>query len=366
MAGEDGPVDEGSQGEGRDRTSTLAAVVMATILLLAIVGVVIIRPDGERIERSTWAYELVQLDQARDLGLTGEGVVVGIVDTGIDSSHPSLKGINIIAWMDFVNGREGPYDDEGHGSSMASIIVGRDPIEGGALGVSLVIAKVVDSQGASTDTKIADGIDFCIDPDGNGDYSDGADIISLSLGVRMNRPISYYIGSKTQDAVSQAVSHGILVVAAAGNDGPGGKVSMPGGIHNVICVGAVDSRTQVAPFSSKGDLENLRRNPNKKPEVVAPGVDIVTAFPGEKYAVGSGTSQATAFVSAILAVALSANPQLLHNGDEGGTYTTVETVKTALMDSSTPLDGQVLPHDIYAGYGLAQAVDLARELGATV
>jgi len=92
--------------------------------------------------------------------------------------------------------------------------------------------------------------------------------------------------------------------------------------------------------------------------VVAPGVDIVTADSGGRWATGSGTSQATAFVSACLAVALSAHPQLAHDGARGGTETTVVTIKQAIMDSSMKEAGQSTPHDDQYGYGLIQTMDL--------
>jgi subtilisin family serine protease len=308
---------------------------------------------------------MVQLNKANDEGLTGKGVRVGIVDTGIDTDHPSLKDIKVKHWRDFVNSRSDPYDDYGHGTAMASIIAGKDPLPGGAQGVELVVVKVVDKDGKTTDTMIANGIDYCLDPNGDGDYRDGVDIISLSLGGRV-RLIQELIGTSTQDAVNEAVAHGVLVVAAAGNDGENddGAVARPGWYRDVICVGAVDSKGLIAPFSSQGT--SFRSNPNKKPEVVAPGVDIITAFLNRDYSTGSGTSQATAFVTAALAVALSAVPELHHDAPLGGDSAAVSIVKNAVMETAKKVEGQTEPHDSHAGYGLIQAMSLANYLKATV
>lgn len=340
--------------EGRlVRTQTYAAITVA-ILVLATVAIAISldRPETD-IDRSTWAFEMVQLEQARRMGLTGEGVRVGVLDTGVDMSHPSLDGVDLVAWLDLVNDREKPYDDQGHGTAMASIIVGHSPLRGGAPDAELVMVKVLDKDHPFSDTVIADGIDFCVDQ--------GADIISLSLGGEYEN-IDLLIGTATQAAIGQAVASGVVVVAAAGNDGTAEDVSLPSRFPDVISVGAVDKREQVAPFSTRGNDSVARPDPDKKPEVVAPGVDVVTAHVEGVYAKGSGTSHATAMVAAVMAVAFSHVPDMKRDGARGGNETAVMTIKTALMNTARPLEGQATPHDPKAGYGLAQAVDLALAL----
>lgn len=343
------------------RTQTYAALIVV-ILVVATVAIALTleRPDTE-VERSTWAFDMVGLQRAREMGLTGDGVTVGIVDTGIDEDHPCLEGANVVAWLDLVNKRKTPYDDMGHGTAMASIIAGRSPLRGGAPDVDLIVVKVLDPDTLFTDEVLADGIDFCLDPNGDGDYVDGADIISLSLGGDLDN-IDVLVGTKTQAAISQAVAEGVVVVAAAGNDGTSEDVTQPARSPEVISVGAVDRRGQIAPFSSRGNVSVERPDPDKKPEVVAPGVDIVTAHMDGLYAKGSGTSHATAMVTAVLATALSYVPDIQRDGTRGGNESSVREIKTALMDTARPLDGQAVPHDAKAGYGLAQAVDLALEL----
>ncbi len=332
-----------------------AAVAIVVVVLLVLSGI-------PSVDRTDWAYRLTELDAAYDQGLRGDGVRVGIVDTGVDLSHPVFDGVALVAWRDFVNGRGDPYDDEGHGTAMASIIAGHGRLRGGAPEAELIVVKVVNREGTADDRRIADGIDFCLDPNGDGNYADGADIISLSLGGRIERLVQL-IGSRTRDAVNEAVSNGVVVVAAAGNDGgPGddGDVAVPGAYRSVVCVGAVDRNGLVATFSSEGG--SLWTDPNRKPEVVAPGVEIATAYPDDNYALGSGTSQATAFVAACLAAALSGTPRLLHTGPDGGDLAAVDAIKDALMTTSRKVGGQDLPHDDRAGYGIVQARTLAATL----
>jgi subtilisin family serine protease len=358
----EGPVqDEEEVDRGLARTQLYAAIVII-VLVVAVIAVAIAmeRPDDD-VERSTWAYEMVQLDQANEMGLTGSGVTIGLIDTGIDPDHPCLVDVEIVAWKDYVLNDTDPYDDDGHGTAMASIIAGRSPLKGGAPEADLIVVKVLDSDHPINDTTVADAIDFCLDPDEDDNYSDSADIISLSLGGDYEG-IDILQWPKTKAAISEAVRIGVICVAAAGNDGDAEDVAFPSRIPEVISVGAVDERGQVAPFSSPGNDSVERPDPNKKPEVVAPGVDIVTAYKDGLYAKGSGTSHATAFTTAALAVALSAAPGFQRAGTDGGNLTTVEAVKTALMVTAQPVQGQMTKHNSTAGYGLVQAVDLALEL----
>jgi serine protease AprX len=345
-------------GMGTSPNVKLIAIAIAIIVL----GVIVWQVWFTAPDRSDWAYEMSQLDEANDAGYHGQSITVGVVDTGINADHKVFRDADIVKWRDFVNGRSEPYDDQGHGTAMTSLIAAQTVIPGGATQVDLIIAKVLNSEGVSTDGRVAKGIWFCIDPNGDGDYRDGADVISLSLGGRTSY-LDLIIGTESQAAINEAVDSGIFVVAAAGNDGESddGEVANPGRIRNVICVGAVDEDGRVAPFSSKG-RNIFDRHPHNKPEMVAPGVDLVTAHYKGGYATGSGTSQATAMMAACLAVMLSAHPQLAHDGFNGGDLATVIKVKQAIMDTSRSVPGAATPHDDWGGYGLVQTMDLIDEL----
>lgn len=300
--------------------------------------------------RSAWAFTMVQISQLASQGFDGSGVTVAIIDTGVDLEHSSLHGISLAFWEDLVNGVEEPYDDNGHGTAMASILVGRGSLAGGAPGASLIVIKAIAANGSGTDEVIATAISHTA--------TQGADIISLSLGGAAAHLLQV-LGSASVNAVQSAAALGILVVGSAGNDGENddGQVATPSVARDAISVGAVNSDGQVAAFSSAGRAVVLQGNPDLKPEVVAPGVDITVAWLGGQTAAVSGTSPAAVFVSAGLALLLEMKPAYKRAGASG-----VDAVKNAIMDSAKEVAGQATPHDAHYGYGIFQAAGAAAML----
>ena len=155
--------------------------------------------------------EFKQLSGFDNVTTSGAGVDVCIVDTGIDMTHPDLKHIQLAGWNDFVQNRAEPYDDEGHGTAMAGILVAKNLLPGIAPDVNLYIAKAITSSGSGTDSVIASAVDWCTD--------NGVDIISLSLGGQQGINLIFLSTDELEDAVNRAINQGIYVVAAAGNDG---------------------------------------------------------------------------------------------------------------------------------------------------
>ena len=312
--------------------------------------------------RSDWAFNATQIAELNAMGLSGRGVRVAIIDTGIDLSHPDFSGFCITFWQDLVNGQAAPYDDDGHGTMMASILWGQ---KGGAPNASLIVIKAVDNKGQSEDSTIAAAVRLAMDPNGDDDPSDSADVISMSLGGM--RFLS--LGSGSESAVGEALSAGVFVVAAAGNNGQGGDVDSPASVTHAIAVGAVDINLTIASFSSVGTNDGSlipprrpRQDPDKKPELVAPGVDIWSAASGSGYAYISGTSPATVFVSTALALILESLPQ--YRRASNGGETTIVKFKQAFMDTAGKLDSQAMPHDDAYGYGLVRARDALEALSA--
>ncbi|WP_455392997.1 S8 family peptidase [[Eubacterium] cellulosolvens] len=349
----------------------LRQIILLIIIIALIVIAIQVFPLATQTlppERSEWAYREVQINDLNDRGFTGEGVVVGLIDTGIDLSHPELKHVKVIAWRDLVNRKLEPYDDDGHGTAMAGIIAGKT--YGVAPEVSFVVVKAIDVMSGASDTDLVNAIRFCI--------NEGADIISMSLGrweLRREDLGGPWQDSPLEDACNQASEKGIFIVAAAGNDGgenDDGEVSVPGIYDHAITVGAVDSNLKIASFSSEGDndgkLPNIvtdwdpweREDPNKKPEVVAPGVKIVAPGMEHKYYEYEGTSMAVPFVSAGLALILGELTEFQHENNSG--EADINKVKNALMATCKDLKGQDNPHDNRYGYGLFQADDLYKEL----
>lgn len=320
--------------------------VACLLIVLVLAGCTL---PGLGPERTEWAFNVTGLDELQGRGLDGTGVTVAIIDTGIDAGHPEFDGANLAAWIDLAEDREQPYDANGHGTHVAGLVAGQGPLRGGAPGVALIVVNVFGQDGRSSDTRVASGIDFAVQR--------GADIIGLSLGGE-TLPV---LGTATEDAARAAVDRGVLVVAAAGNEGPdNADVSSPANVPGVIAVAAIGSDRRVADFSSRGSdaaplLPGLgggldRQPPNEKPEIAAPGDGIVGPWRDGAYAEASGTSSAVPFVVSALALLLQAEPAADPTSAAG-----VEAIKRRLMDSAGDVPDAQQPHDRAAGYGYLRA-----------
>ncbi|MFA5833792.1 MAG: S8 family serine peptidase [Bacteroidota bacterium] len=253
----------------------------------------------------------------------GEGVVVGIIDSGIDYLHPALGGglglsFKVIGGYDFVNSDNDPMDDNGHGTHVAGII-SADAVDfqGVAPKVKLYGLKVLNAEGRGSQSTIIEAIERAVDPNQDGDMSDKLDVVNMSLGS------SYGDADDAAcTAVDQATALGVTFVVAAGNDGRAtpvqGKednyyytgmetIGSPGSARSAITVGAIDSVNKVADFSSKGPT---RIYYDIKPDVVAPGVNIRSLSLGNGFSVKTGTSMATPMVTGVAALLKSNNKSL--------------------------------------------------------
>ena len=315
-----------------------------------------IRPTEGALESQEVYAELIQSDIK---GLDGTGVRVCIVDSGIDTSHKDLSGINLVAWRDFVNNQEQPYDDQGHGTSMAGILVADGWMKGVAPEVELVVAKALSGNGTGDDGIVADAIDWCVDQ--------GSHIISLSLGGAPGLlPFNPFGGRDSSDAADDAIDQGIVVIAAAGNDGgpdDDGDVAHPSSERLVISVGGHTEDGSHWSGSSTGDNNgNLlplilpRQDPHKKPEVVAPAEGVPVVNNDGTWSIVDGTSAATVFVTGAIALLLEAQPSLAGNETSGSSASVIQ-IKQALMDTAKPQPGQDGHHDDY-GYGMLQIENL--------
>jgi subtilisin len=259
----------------------------------------------------------------------GTGVKVAIIDTGIDYNHPDLND-NYAGGYDFVNNDPYPLDDNGHGTHCAGIVAAEDN-EIGVVGVApeavLYAVKVLDSSGSGYFTDIIAGIQWAIEND--------MQVISMSLGAD--------IGSASlEEACNNAYASGIVVVAAAGNDGnPRGKgdnVDYPARYESVIAIAATDSYDKRASWSSTGPGV----------ELAAPGVSIYSTIPGE-YGTKSGTSMACPHVAGTAALVIASG------------ITDNEAVRTLLQDTADDLGST--GQDTWYGYGLVDADEAALQGG---
>ena len=315
-----------------------------------------IRPTAGALEAQEVYGELIQTNIK---GLDGTGVRVCIVDSGIDTTHEDLSGMNLVAWRDFVNNEEQPYDDQGHGTSMAGILVANGWMEGVAPKVELVVAKALSGNGTGDDSVVADAIDWCVEQN--------VQIISLSLGGAPGLiPFSIFGGRDSSDAADDAIDQGIVVIAAAGNDGgpdDDGDVAHPSSERLVISVGGHTEDGSHWSGSSIGDNNgNLiplilpRQDPHKKPEVVAPAEGVPVINNDGTWSIVDGTSAATVYVTGAIALLLEAVPSLAANESSGSSATVIQ-IKQALMDTSKPQPSQD-GHDDNYGYGMLQIENL--------
>ena len=244
-------------------------------------------------------------------GYTGKGVTVAVLDTGWDSDHPDLAG-RVSTSSDFLGGGSAE-DDNGHGTHVASTIAGVDATyRGVAPDASLAVGKVCDNTGSCPTSAVLAGIDWAVN-------TAHADVVNLSLG-----------GPADEEDPAIAVINelsartGTLFVVAAGNEGEFGTatVGSPAIADTALAVGAVDDEDRLAAFSSRGP----RPSDNAvKPDITAPGVNIVAARTGGGHTSKSGTSMATPHVAGSAALVAQAHPDW-----------TGEQIKAALMESAEP------------------------------
>ncbi len=308
---------------------------------------------------SEWANEVTNLNQLNELGYSGKDVKICVVDTGVELSHPDLAHLQVY-FKDFLLNSEVPidHDKQFHGTMVVGILGAKGKVVSGIVpDAELSIASALGSYSNSGNEDIvSNAIKWCVD-------ERKADILSLSLGGAQN--IESPLEGQTIQSVEYALSKGVFVVAAAGNDGGAnddGRVAAPANVPLVISVGALKQNGELWEYSSRGDPlagpnDAPRESPDEKPEVVAPGANIVSTWNVDSYSQSSGTSDATVYVSGALALILEANPNLRPkwNGLDGTNC--ISVVKQALMQSSKPYEAQTLPHDDRYGYGGLDALN---------
>ncbi|MCJ7570616.1 MAG: S8 family peptidase [Candidatus Thermoplasmatota archaeon] len=242
--------------------------------------------------------------------ITGKGINIAILDTGIDYTHPDLSS-NYVDGYDFVNNDDDPMDDHGHGTHCAGIIAGTGvnsdyKYVGVAPDANLYAFKVLDSQGSGNLDNYIAGLEAAVDPNGDGDPSDHVDIISISFGTDEAGSPNDVVSLKADEIVDI----GIVVVAAAGNNGPdSSSITSPGCSLKTITVGSIDKNSVISVYSSRGPVE-FNGSFYIKPDIVAPGVGIKSTYPGGGYVVMSGTSMACPHIAGAAALILQAYPNI--------------------------------------------------------
>ena len=349
-------------GVDRNRIVNISIFVLLLLVVWIIWRSQIIQSLEVEPESSEWAFESSGIRTLQDKGLTGEGVSVCVVDTGLDSSHPDLDHLSY-TFADIWGSSETAVDhgNLAHGTLMVGLLAADGHQKGIAPGIKLGIASALGDDGmgnnSGAESIVADAIRWCW-------QSFGADIISLSLGGLQDQ--NQTREGQSVSAVRQAIDNGVYVVAAAGNDGGAtddGLVAVPGNVDLVITVGASDEDGNLWIGSSRGsqiaDDGTARLNPNQKPEVVAPGVSVISTGNNGEYYQSTGSSISTVFITGILALILEDNEQLKPSANNRNSDC-IKEVKWALKNSSVPLSTGI-EHDNNWGYGSVSATAWAQE-----
>lgn len=295
-------------------------------------------------------------------GLTGTGVRVGGLDTGVDITHPDIAGKMVTnnpadphypgGWAEFdANGNivpnSLPRDTDQHGTHTSGTMIGGSA-SGFAIGVApgaKLMHGLVIPGGSGSFGQVAGGMEWIIDPDNNPNTDDGADVVNMSLGAT---------GTFTEMVApsDNMVAAGVFPSFSIGNSGPGANTTgSPGNVPSAFGVGATDRNDVIASFSSRGPVTwNVAPYVGTyiKPDISAPGVQIFSSVPGGEWQYAgdgftwSGTSMAAPHVSGTVALMRQANPSL-----------TVDTIKQLLAQTS--LDLGTAGQDNNYGWGRVNA-----------
>ena len=262
---------------------------------------------------NNWGADLVKAPEVWAQGYTGKGIVVAVVDTGVDYNHEDLRNniwtnANEIAgngidddgngYIDdnygwnFSDKNNNTLDNNGHGTHVSGTIAGENNnygVTGIAYDSKIMPVKVLNESGSGSYSSISKGIRYAVD--------NGANVINLSLG-------GAYPNLTLESAIDYASSKGVVVVMAAGNDGDESP-DYPAryAYKSGIAVGAVDKNNNMPDFSNRSGMDEIAY-------VTAPGVKVYSSVPNNQYATYRGTSMASPHVAGIVALMLSANPNL--------------------------------------------------------
>lgn len=301
----------------------------------------LIRPTASAVTPPTagvtWGIKRLRVPELWAQGLSGKGVTVAHLDTGVDATHPVLKAA-VTAFAEFDSfGREvagaDARDSGTHGTHTAATIAGRPTKQatvGVAPGASLASAMVI--EGGNVIARILGGMDWAV--------GQGAKVLSMSLGLRGYR-------EEFLQLMRTLRARGLLPVIASGNEGPGTSRS-PGNYDNVLSVGACDDRDAVSDFSSSQHF--VRDIDPYVPDIVAPGSDILSAMPGKKFGVKFGTSMATPHVAGLAALLWEAKPAA-----------TIDQIEAAILESCKRPDAMTRPR---GNRGIPDAVAALAALNA--
>lgn len=247
----------------------------------------------------------------RELGYTGRGIVIAVLDTGIYPHEDLVTPYNrILAWNDLINREYTPYDDHGHGTHVAGIIAGNGQDSDGkytgmAPEARLVGVKVLDEEGRGNISQVIAGIEWCLD------YLPALNIkvINLSLGAPVQD--SFRLDPLCR-AAAMAWHRGVVVCTAGGNEGPQVSTMYSPAVNpQIITVGNLNDRKILTPQNGSLNFSKSGASINPVlPDIIAPGTGLTSLKTGGGYGILSGTSMAVPLVSGGIALMLQRRPYL--------------------------------------------------------
>jgi serine protease AprX len=294
-------------------------------------GLIRVEMDTHITAQMNRVSEIIESSWAHERDITGKGIGVAVVDTGIGLHKDFIEEKNrVIAFKDFISKFPDPYDDNGHGTHVSGIIGGsgyssKGKYTGVAPGCNLIGVKVLDHRGDGNISDVLAGLQWVID----NRIKYNIRVVNISVGTTSKENMDE--NSLLVQGVNAIWDSGVVVVVAAGNNGPGPmSISTPGISRKVITVGSSNDNVSVEVFGSR-TKDYSGRGPTpyciKKPDIVAPGSNIIScnisrynskeknshmgvADSPMMYTIKSGTSMATPVVSGAIALLLSAHPEL--------------------------------------------------------
>jgi subtilisin family serine protease len=326
------------------------------------------RGSAEAPGAPAWNITSIGADRVwREFEVTGAGIVIGQSDSGVEGDHPALAdgyrgrdGEDDYNWLDPWSGTTSPRDLGGHGTHTLGSVLGRGGI-GVAPGAEWFACANLE-RNLGNPALYLDCMQFMLapypqggDPLRDGDPARAAHVLNNSWGCP---PIEGCDAEALRPAAEALRAAGIFVVVSAGNEGPRcSSVSSPLALYDaVFSVGAIDSMGNLAEFSSRGPVE-VDGSGRIKPDIVAPGVEVLSALPGGTYGANSGTSMAGPHVAGVVALMWSANPELI--GDIDRTEEILISTARRYAGSEVGCFDTGRPSNAY-GYGVVDAYAAVR------
>ena len=274
-------------------------------------------------------WEILKLEVDKQwIKSRGDGITIGVIDTGCDGNHPDIKE-NIIGGYNFLKNNEDFMDDNGHGSHVCGTICASDNGLGmvGVAPKSKVFAlKAMDANGSGNPDNIARAIDFSI--------SKKLDIITMSLGCR-------YEIRQIKKSIERAIENNILIFCAAGNSGPNEDIMYPARDKNTIAIGSIDENFNRTNFTCSGE----------KLDFLSPGHNIMSILPNNRYALMSGTSMSNPFAVGCAALYLS-----YYRQQRSQKYIGQNEMINILKENAINVNNPEFRHKKYQGYGIIKPV----------